>query len=328
MTRLARPLRLAFAACAALGALVPAACAPSVEPRQNASADDDDDDDKDKDKDKDKDDDDGDGSDARLEQAQGEQSGLGGTGTLGAAGTGTSGLGGVGTGTGVGGAVAAEKRRVTFAGSRGDTVPGYLWLPQRSAGQKFPTVLLMYGIKGDKDSGSIGAAAELISQSGYAALTIDWPGTGERGSIGNQERIMNTDVLNWTVGDYGTAFQYLQTVPEVDTQRLGYVGASMGAMTGSVFAAREPLVKAMVAIVPIPNPLWGGDDPSSRIGQIAPRPVLCISTNDNSDFSSTVCARVGAGGEKQALSGGHELEGMQGQVVASTVAFLNAHLKP
>jgi dienelactone hydrolase len=204
-------------------------------------------------------------------------------------------------------------------------VPGYLWLPARRDGERFPAVLVLYGIKGDKNSGDVASAAEALNANGIAAMTIDWPGTGDRGSIGNQQRITSRDVLTWTVADYGAAVSFLESQPEVDGRRIAYVGASMGAMTGSVFAATDRRVKAFVAIVPIPNPLWGGDNPQTRIRQIAPRPVLCIYAANNADMSANVCN--GSGGRTHALPGGHELEGFKGDVVQKTKAFLIKHLR-
>lgn len=218
-----------------------------------------------------------------------------------------------------------DKQRVELKGSKGDKMPGYLWLPALKSGEKAPAILLMYGISDDKDSGTIGAAAKLLAEKGYASLTVDWPGTGERGSISKQDRIINASVKDWTVADYGQAVAYLAGRPEIDSSKIAYVGASMGAMTGLAFAAKDPRVKAMVAIVPIPNPLWGSDAPESAIRAVAPRPVLCISTSDNSDLSSMVCGNNG--GENRTLAGGHELQGMHGEVVDLTVAFLKKSLK-
>jgi len=224
--------------------------------------------------------------------------------------------------------LAKVKKRITFAGSRGDSVPGYLWLPARRSGQKLPAILAMYGIDGSKDDSEIAHAADLLTGDGYAVMTIDWPGTGDRGSISKTDRVIKKDVLTWTVGDYKVAVDFLQAQPEVDPSRLGYVGASMGAMTGIAFASREPRIKTLVAVVPIPNPLWGGDDPEVLISRLG-RPVLCINTDDNSDFSALVCNNnVGAGSERQALPGGHELEGFRDQVVQAAKTFLDKNLKP
>jgi pimeloyl-ACP methyl ester carboxylesterase len=218
-----------------------------------------------------------------------------------------------------------SKRSISFTGSRGDKVPGYLWTP--GGNKTYPSVLLMYGINDNKDSGTIAAVAERLSKEGFVSMTIDWPGTGDRGSISNQDRIVNPEVKNWTVADYGTALAFLKTQPEVDDERIAYIGASMGAMTGLAFAAKEPQIKSFVAVVPIPNPLWGTDDPIQTIRRVSPRPMLCISTADGSDFSTVVCQNVGAGGESKALPGGHELEGMREKVADLAVEFLKRTLK-
>lgn len=219
------------------------------------------------------------------------------------------------------------RKSISFRGERNDEVPGYLWIPRHRDGKKHPAVLLMYGIKGSKDDRTIGRAAEILSENGYVALTIDWPGTGSRGNIGNQQRITNPDIKDWTLQDYKKAFDYLKTRREVDGSRLGYIGASMGAMTGLAFAAADNRVKAIAAVVPIPNPLWGTDDPLSSIQRLAPRPVLCISTQNNIDFSGLVCKNAGAGATEKTLPGGHELEGFEGQVVEEVQSFLDRHLK-
>lgn len=216
------------------------------------------------------------------------------------------------------------KRRITFSGSKGDEVPGYLWLPADEG--RRPAVLLMYGISDDKDSSTIGTVAEALAADGYVAMTFDWPGTGERGVISKQSRIIDPSVKDWTVADYGKALAYLKGLPQVDDDRIAYVGASMGAMTGLAFAKKSSSVKALIAVVPIPNPLWGADDPSQAIGAVAPRPVLCISTADNSDLSGVVCQNVGASGERKTLPGGHELDGMKEQVLELAKDFLDKNL--
>lgn len=217
-----------------------------------------------------------------------------------------------------------RRERITFRGSRGDKVPGYLWLPEGR--QRHPVVLVMYGIQGDKDDDSVRLVAEFLNRKGFAAMTLDWPGTGERGDLGTQDRIVDPSVMAWTVEDYGAAVKYLKGRDEIDDDRIGFAGASMGAMTGLVFASLDKRVKAVVAIVPIPNPLWGSNDPTARIRAVAPRPVLCVHTQDNADFSGVVCDNVGSNGTKKAFAGDHELVDFRDQVAEDAAAFFVKHL--
>ena len=103
----------------------------------------------------------------------------------------------------------------------------------------------------------------------------------------------------------------------------------MGAMTGLAFAADDPRINSFVAIVPIPNPLWGNDDPSKAIEQLPPRPVLCLYAEGGVDFSGTVCSRINGrpNAETKGYPGGHELEKMRGQIAEDALAFFRKHLQ-
>ncbi len=217
--------------------------------------------------------------------------------------------------------LAAEKIAIEFDGVQGDRVPGYLWLPSRAPGQKLPAVLAMYGLTDDKDSPTIAAAAEELSKQGLAALTIDWPGTGERGSYSSLQRITDKKILIQTVGDYGKAIDFLMSREDVDSSRVAYVGASMGAMTGIKFVAEDSRIKAFVPIVPIPNPLWGEDQPSTKIKQISAKTLCICSTQDS---SCTVCEL--SIGETREYQTGHELEDVQDEVIGDISTFLKENL--
>jgi len=92
-------------------------------------------------------------------------------------------------------------------------------------------------------------------------------------------------------GDYSRAIDLLTTRPEVDKERLGFVGISWGAITGITFVAHEPRIKAMASLV------GGGNflgmvttenaqkvqpqisqlgDPIYHVARIAPRPLLFV----------------------------------------------------
>lgn len=230
--------------------------------------------------------------------------------------------GGIATGASATAPGVKERVAVSFSGSKGDSVPGYLFLPAREVGQKFPAVILMYGLGGDKDNRTINQAGEILAESGIAALTLDWPGTGGRGNIGSDRRIMDKTVLEWTVGDYGAALRYLQANPFVEGTRVGYVGASMGAMTGIVFASRTPAIKAVVALVPIINPLWGADAPEAKI-RVLNRPVLCVSSNGDGGASQTVCSGVS---NRVHIDAAHELDGQETVIINRTRDFLKQSL--
>lgn len=220
----------------------------------------------------------------------------------------------------------ATRQRIQFTGSRSDQVPGYLWVPANRGQKKLPGLIFMYGITGNKDDGGVAEAARILAEANFVVMTMDWPGTGERmPAISKADRVTKTNVMNWTVADYGAALTWLASRPEVRPDRLGYAGASMGAMTGLVFTKGDARVKAMVAMVPLPNLLWGSSAPESAIRGIAPRPLLCIMA-DEDPLGKSVCDNAGANVEKMTLHDGHELTTSRQQAANAARDFFIRHL--
>lgn len=222
---------------------------------------------------------------------------------------------------------AATRQRIQFTGSRSDQVPGYLWVPANRGQKKLPGLIFMYGITGNKDDGGVAEAARILAAANFVVMTMDWPGTGERlPAISKADRVTNKDgVMQWTVADYGAALTWLASRPEVRSDRLGYAGASMGAMTGIVFTKGDARIKAMVAMVPLPNPFWGDSAPESVIGGIAPRPLLCIMANGD-PAGKSVCDKARANSEKMTLTDEHELTNSRQAAANAARDFFIRHL--
>lgn len=187
--------------------------------------------------------------------------------------------------------------RVEFNGIKADRVPAYLYLPKgnKAGAGKHPAVLLQYGSGGNKNTNYIVALGEQFVAKGFVVLTIDSPNKGERrpkagGGGGLKGMFAERGQFPWYCGDYSRALDYLLTRPEVDPRRVGYAGISWGAITGIVFVAHEPRVKAMASIVGGGN--WLGAiqgevpeetrrisrkiDPVYHVKRIAPRPLLLL----------------------------------------------------
>jgi uncharacterized protein len=130
---------------------------------------------------------------------------------------------------------------VAFASRDGTPLKGWF---VRAGTQPAPTVVLLNGY-GDSRSTSLPFAA-FLHDGGYHVLLFDWRATGESGgdavSLGAYE-----------VGDALGALDYLATRPEVDQQRIGLEGVSMGAAVAILTAARDPRVIGVVAEAPFPD---------------------------------------------------------------------------
>lgn len=190
------------------------------------------------------------------------------------------------------------KYRVEFNGIARDRIPALLYIPKDGRGTH-PAVLLQYGSGGNKSTNYIVILGEMFVRRGFVVLTIDVPNRGERrvrdksttmSRAAYLAAVFKRGTFLQTLGDYSRAVDYLSQRNDVDKERIGYAGISLGAITGLTFVAHEPRVHAMASIVGGANFLgmlpidWDPDvietakrvDPFYHVALIAPRPLLLL----------------------------------------------------
>lgn len=197
--------------------------------------------------------------------------------------------------------------KVTYRSSHDQRVPAFLILPKGKEGEKLPCVLLMHGLGSDKNMFKMMWGT--LASAGYALFAIDAQYHGERKpkdslQIFGTHPYYTRDALAQTVVDLRRAVDFLETRAEIDPSRIGYIGASMGGIIGSMFAGVDERVQAPVLLVAggnwkvmmekstLPNVADGREkladrmseaikaldpiDPVHWVGKISPRPVLFI----------------------------------------------------
>jgi dienelactone hydrolase len=218
--------------------------------------------------------------------------------------------------------------RVEFNGIAKDRVPAFLYLPAGDAAKR-PAVLLQYGSGGNKNTNYIVALGRQFIARGFIVLTIDVPGRGERKSpdrkspdwvFTNEGR----ELFLQYCGDYSRAVDYLTSRPDVDSDRISYVGISWGAITGITFAAHDPRIKAMASVVGggnflrlagvLAKPDEEGEmpisiDPVHHVARIAPRPLMLLNVTRDQlvprPFADALHAAAGDGAKKVWLDTDH-----------------------
>jgi pimeloyl-ACP methyl ester carboxylesterase len=131
-------------------------------------------------------------------------------------------------------------RRLPVVSARGTNTVGLLHLPKhyaKPAAKSLPVLLAFHPLGGEKDSFDF--CLDLFREAGYATFCIDLPAHGEN---------VDGPRLKPEVEDLGlAALEVLAAHPEIDPQRLGVIGGSLGGLFALRTAAASSRVKACLA---------------------------------------------------------------------------------
>ena len=135
-----------------------------------------------------------------------------------------------------------QVRDVSYAGARG-RVSAFLVVPPGKG--PFPAVLYLHGTAEDRTRLVVPAA--WLAARGAVGLAIDSAFVHARGPIpaGPIARLRRErDLTVRTVVDLRRGVDLLQSLPQVDPHRIGFVGFSQGAKIGAILAAVEHRIRA------------------------------------------------------------------------------------
>jgi len=122
----------------------------------------------------------------------------------------------------------------------GQSLPAWFHLPPDYRGGRIPVVVSVPGMDSFKEM-SVAMYGDRWLQRGMAVLALDGPGQYESPVLG-----IYFSMPAWI--DTGkAAVDWLLTRPEVDPARIGLSGNSFGSFFGTIAAAHEPRIRAVVA---------------------------------------------------------------------------------
>jgi dienelactone hydrolase len=133
-------------------------------------------------------------------------------------------------------------RKVSFYSDH-SKLAGLLWIPKKkveSGQKKLPAVVLARGFGSLKEFVNPGFASRLNSED-YIALAFDYRGLGE--SEGMPGNLLPLDHAE----DIRSAVTFLESIPEVDLEKIGLIGDSMGASHVIWAAAHDKRAKCVIS---------------------------------------------------------------------------------
>lgn len=209
------------------------------------------------------------------------------------------------------------RRKLTYQTEPGDRVAAYLFLPP-SSGKRLPAILCLHQTIaiGKEEPAGLGGSPNLqyalqLAQHGYVTLAPDYPSFGAHAYDFDAKHgyISGTMKAIW---DNMRAIDLLQTLPEVDGERLGCIGHSLGGHNTMFTAAFDPRIKALVSncgftrfhkyyegklagwtskrYMPLIASAYGNNadrvpfDFTEIVAAFAPRPFLASAPVDDSNF--------------------------------------------
>jgi dienelactone hydrolase len=143
------------------------------------------------------------------------------------------------------------RKKLTYAAEKNESVPAYLLIPLQRT-DKLPAVLCLHQTVdiGKAEPAGLGKRENLryavhLAERGYVTLAPDYPSFGEyRYDFSTSEYQSGTMKAIW---NNMRAVDLLQALPEVDPERIGCIGHSLGGHNTMFTAAFDTRIKAMVS---------------------------------------------------------------------------------
>lgn len=145
------------------------------------------------------------------------------------------------------------RRKITYSTEKDDRIAAYLFLPPRKAGEKLPAILCLHQTVniGKEEPAGLGGNPNLhyalyLAQRGYVTLAPDYPSFGEHPYDFAPTHGYTSGTMK-AIWDNMRAIDLLESLPEVDGERIGCIGHSLGGHNTMFTAAFDPRIKCLIS---------------------------------------------------------------------------------
>ena len=188
---------------------------------------------------------------------------------------------------------------VTYRSVHDQRVTGLLSEP-KGISKPVPVVILLHGLGDSKTVDYIAYGNKALLKAGYAVMRIDIFNHGDRHKYNydfdliHGYRYWTRDMVAQTVFDLRRAIDFIETRKELDSHNIGFLGISLGGITGTIFCAVDKRIKVPVIVLAGGqlNLMFGKKalskdtrdflsfiDPINYVSMISPRPLLMINAS-------------------------------------------------
>ena len=142
-----------------------------------------------------------------------------------------------------------ERSGISYTGPDGGSVTGFMWDPVTRSSLR-PGIVIMHGHPANANAMS--GMAQIYAQYGAVVIAIDAPFARRPGGAMTLFPLDSAEQIQ-VIKDLQRAVDVLRSHPNVDANRIGYIGASWGGATGALFVGIERRLKAAALVVGHPG---------------------------------------------------------------------------
>jgi len=141
--------------------------------------------------------------------------------------------------------------KVSFKSIHQERIPAMLYIPKKATpASPVPCVFWLHGYSGNKKIDK--DILSLMAYYGYAVMSLDAQYHGERKKptkdMYSLDLVQNRYAFAQTIIDHRRALDLVETIAEIDSDRIGLLGGSMGAILGALLAGVDDRIKAAVLV--------------------------------------------------------------------------------
>jgi len=200
---------------------------------------------------------------------------------------------------------------ITFQSVHNKKVTGLLTIP-KEANNPLPVIILLHGLGDRKTVDYLEYGNDMLYKNGYAVLRIDISNHGDRiehefdFDLMGDTRYRTREVVTQTVFDLRRAVDFIEMREKLDANRIGFLGISLGGITGTIFCGVEERIKVPVIVLAGGqlNLMYGKKalseetkdftgiiEPKNFVKQISPRPLL-MQNADNDEVIPPIMSKL------------------------------------
>lgn len=191
---------------------------------------------------------------------------------------------------------------IKFLSTHQQEVTGILSYPTQVSDQPSPVIILIHGLGDRKEVDYVQGGAELLRAAGYAVLRLDLYNHGKRQvsdfdfSFDGETRYRSREIITQSVFDIRRAIDFIESREDLDADRIGYFGISLGGIIGTIASGVDERIKVPVIVLAGGNInlMFGVNalsgkhksylsvmDPINFVDQISPRPLLMLNAKND-----------------------------------------------